>query len=133
MYRKYLTEAQFERLKQEQRGMRYSDTRLVADVFPAIDKIEVSYHLYHGSAFGVQNEDHTRVITPQHQAVFVIECLNRECTSLGFDLKSVIWEMYRTRLTEKSATMKCDGQEAPDHPEQSCDGTLRFTIKIEYK
>lgn len=113
--------------------MRYSDTRLVADVFPAIDKIEISYQIYHGSAFGVQNEDHAWVITPQHQAVFVIECLNRECTSSGFDLNSVIWEMYRTRLTEKTDTMRCDGQEAPDHPEQSCDGSLRFTINIEYK
>ena len=64
MFRKFLTEEQFEKLKQEQRRMRYSDMRLVGDVFPEIDKIEISYHIYHGSAFGVQNEDHTWVITP---------------------------------------------------------------------
>ena len=133
MYGKYMTDAQLERLKLEQRRMLYSDTRRVEEVFPEIEKIEINYYIHHGSAFGVQNEQHSWLIKPEYQAVFVIDCLNRECSSVGFDLKNEIWSMYRTKQEEKTGTMCCEGQEAPDHPEQRCSGKLEFSIKIVYK
>ena len=63
---------------------------------------------------------------------FVLDCLNVECSSAGFDLKNEIYSMYRDHLTKKSGEMRCDGQEAPDHPEQRCSGSLLFTIIITY-
>ena len=133
MFRKHMTEAQFEMLKREQSRMRYMDTRMVEDVFPDIDSIVIAYHLHHGSAFGNQDKEGTWTVNMKSQMTFVLECLNRECTSSGFDLKNEIYTMQREHLTEKSGTMRCEGQEAPDHPEQSCDGTLKYTIKITYK
>lgn len=133
MYRKYMTETQFERFKRDQLKDRYMDVKRVEELFPDIEHIVISYHLYHGSAFGVQNEDRVWTIKPDDQAVFVIDCLNRECTSSGFDLKNEIYSMRRDSLNEKSGEMSCNGQEAPDHPEQSCEGTLSYTIKITYK
>lgn len=56
MYRKYMSETQFERFKQEQLRVRYMDTRRIGDVFPDIEKIEIAYHLQHGSAFGNQDK-----------------------------------------------------------------------------
>lgn len=51
-----MSETQFERFKQEQLRVRYMDTRRIGDVFPDIEKIEIAYHLQHGSAFGNQDK-----------------------------------------------------------------------------
>lgn len=133
MYRKHMTEAQFEKLKQEQRRYRYMDTRRIEEVFPDIASIEIHYQLYHSSAFGISEEEKTWNVNLQSQMCFVLDCLNRECTSAGFDLKDEIYSMRRNHQTEKSGEMRCEGQEAPDHPEQSCDGHLCYTIMISYK
>ena len=133
MYRKHMTEAQFEKMKREQLRTRYMDTRRIEDVFPNIAKIEIHYQLHHSSAFGSSDEEKTWNVNLQSQMSFVIDCLNRECSSAGFDLKNEIYSMYRDHLTEKFGEMHCEGQEAPDHPEQSCDGHLMYTIKITYK
>lgn len=128
-----MTETQFRILKREQLRYRYMDVKRVEELFSDIEQIVISYHLYHGSAFGEQNEDKEWTIKPDSEAVFVIDCLNRECSSSGFDLNNVIYAMWRERLTEKLGAVSCEGQEAPDHPEQSCDGELTYTIKITYK
>lgn len=128
-----MSPAQFEIFKREQSRVRYMDTRLVEELFPDIEKIEVSYHLYHGSFTGPKNVDGSRFYKPHDMAIFYIDCLNKECSSEGFNLKSEIYSMWREHLAEKTDAMRCDGQEAPDHPEQSCDGSLKYTIKITYK
>lgn len=48
-------------------------------------------------------------------------------------MKDDIYTMYREHLIEKSRSTRCEGQEAPDHPEQNCDGRLEYTIKVVYK
>lgn len=128
-----MTEAQLEKLKHEQMRMRYMDTRHIQEVFPDIENIEIHYQLHHGSAFGSQDKDGIWKVNMQSQMDFVMECLNRECSSTGFDLKDVIYSMRQSRLTETSGLMNCQGQEAPDHPEQTCEGWLKYTIKIQYK
>lgn len=128
-----MTEAQFEKLKREQRRIRYMDTRRKEEVFPDIKSIVITYHLHHDSAFGVQEQDEEWTVNMQYQMGFVIDCLNHECSSAGFDLKDEIFAMHRVHQTEKSGAMRCEGQEAPDHPEQSCDCFLKYTIKIAYK
>ena len=133
MYRKHMTEAQFERMKREQHRLRYMDTRRIEEVFPDIASIKISYQLQHSSAFGSQDKEGTWNVNLQSQMCFVLDCLNRECTSAGFDLKDEIYSMRRSHQTEKSGEMRCEGQEAPDHPEQSCDGHLKYTIKIVFK
>lgn len=128
-----MTKAQFDKLKQEQRRAHYYDSRRIEEVFPDIEKIEITYHLHHGSAFGSQDKEWTWNVNLQSQMSFVIDCLNIECTSSGFDLRNEIYFMQRDHLTEKAGEMHCDGQEAPDHPEQRCDGKLKYVIKITYK
>lgn len=133
MYRKHMTEAQFEKMKREQHCLRYMDTRRIEEVFPDIASIKISYQLQHSSAFGSQDKEGTWNVNLQSQMCFVLDCLNRECTSAGFDLKDEIYSMRRNHQAEKSGEMRCEGQEAPDHPEQSCDGHLKYTIKISYR
>lgn len=133
MFRKYMTKAQFEKLKGEQSRMRCVDTRRIEDVFPDIESIIITYHLHHSSALGNQDKDGTWIVNMQFQMSFVLECLNRECSSSGFDLKDEIYSMHQEHQTERSGTMRCVGQEAPDHPEQSCDGEMKYSIRISYK
>lgn len=59
-----------------------------------------------------------------------MDCLNSECTSIGFNLWSVINSAIRNHEAEVSGTMRCHGNEAPDHTEQSCDGSLKYTIRL---
>ena len=133
MYRKYMTDAQFNQLKREQLHIRYMDTRRIIEVFPNIASIEIHYILNYGSVFGSQEKEGTWNINLQSQMDFTIDCLNRECSSAGFNLKNEFYAMYRDLLTVKSGEMYCDGQEAPDHPEQTCSCHLKYTIKIIYK
>ena len=133
MFRKHMTEKECERMKQDQLRMLHRGL-YVGEFFPQVEKIVIRYiREYHSFAGDAPSEEKTWVITPQSELFFVIGCLNRECTSIGFNLYSVISSAIHTHMTEISGEMKCVGQEAPDHPEQSCDGTLKYTIKIQYK
>lgn len=128
-----MSPTQFEKMKRAQKQARYMDTRRIGEVFPDIESIEIEYHLQHISAFGKLEEDKIWNVNLQGQMNFFIDCLNRECSSAGYDLKNEIYSMYSNHQTEVSREMKCDGQEAPDHPEQRCGGSLKYTIKITYK
>lgn len=133
MYGKKMSPTQLEKMKRAQKLARYMDTRRIGEVFPDIESIEIEYHLQHISIFGKLEEDKIWNINLQGQMCFFIDCLNRECSSAGFDLKDEIYTMQREHITEKSDVIHCNGQEAPDHPEQRCGGSLKYTIKICYK
>lgn len=128
-----MTQAQFEKLKQIQLQTHYSDTRRINEVFPDIASIKIQYHLYHTSFCDRREEEKSWSVNMQSQMNFYIDCLNPECSSYGFNLENEIYSMYRAKQTEKTGEMRCGGQEAPDHPEQSCDGRINYTIKIVYK
>lgn len=132
MYRKYMTEGQARKLKQTQLNAVHTGIR-VEQLYPQVERIEIHHVRAHTSFAGRSQQEGTWVVTPQSEACFVLSCRNRECTSIGFDLVSVISSVIHSRKTEVTGEMDCDGQEAPDHPEQSCDGHLIFTMKIVYK
>lgn len=130
-----MTDAENERQKQRQRASLHSG-RHIYETFPGVEKIEIIYSRSHNSFVGPNPENNTEyswVVTPQHEDVFLLECLNRECTSIGFNLWSVISSAIMSREKKVSGTMRCQGKEAPDHQEQSCDGRLEYTIKVWYK
>lgn len=135
MARRVMTDAENERQKQCLRALLHRG-RYVYEAHPEIEKIEITYSRSHNSFVGPNpenNKEYTWVVTPQHEDFFLIYCLNRECTSIGFNLWNVINTTIRNRQTEVSGEMRCQGNEAPDHPEQSCDGLLKYTIRITYK
>lgn len=105
----------------------------IEEKFPNIERIEIDYIRTHHTAFGPNNVKEAMVLKPTFEAFFIIPCLNRECSSVGFDLSNDIFDMYRAHQKEKTGRMNCCGQEAPDHPEQNCSGTIEYIIKIEYK
>ena len=132
MYRKYMTEAQASKLKQAQLNTIHTGIR-VEQLYPQVEKIEIHHERTYTSFVGRSQQESTWVVTPQSEVCFVLSCLNRECTSIGFDLGSVISSAIHSHKTEVSGEMSCEGQEAPDHPEQSCDGHLKYSIKISYR
>lgn len=121
-----------ERQKQRLRSFLHNGRR-VEEVYPQVETIEISYLKEHISFVGHNKNEGKWTITPHSEMYFVINCLNRECTSIGFDLSGVVGSAIRSRETEVSGEMKCQGNEAPDHLEQSCDGALKYTIRITYK
>lgn len=127
-----MTEEQSRKLKREMWRSIHNGIRM-EQMYPNVDAIDIQYVLDHTSFAGKSHEERTWHVTPQSEIAFVIECLNRECTSIGFDLRSVISSAIHSCKTEVSGEMDCEGQEAPDHPEQSCDGKLSYSIKITYK
>ena len=132
--RNNMTADKNEQRKREHRNFLYSNARKIEKVFPTIERIEIAYVNHHQSC--VDNTPPVNKVlhfTPQDLDIFVIECLNPECSSFGYDLKNDIYTMIREHKTEFTWEKNCEGQEAHDHPEQSCEGSLKYTIKIFYK
>lgn len=132
--RKKMTAEENNRHKQEHRNFLYSNARMIEKVFPTIERIEIAYVNHHQSTVDdtppVEKVIH---FTPQSLDIFEIECLNPECSSFGYDLKNDIYTIIREHKTEYTGERKCEGQESHDHPEQSCEGSLKYTIKVFYK
>lgn len=131
--REYITSARNERRKQEHYDFLYSDARKIEKVFPDVERIEILYLNEHKCIFGNTKKEDKLTLTPQSEDIFVIDCLNSECTSFGYDLKNDIRTMISEHKTELTGKRNCEGQEAHDHPEQSCGGSLNYTIKVIYK
>lgn len=127
-----MSDAENERQKQRIRSFLHNGMR-IEDAYPQIEIIEINYLREHNSFVGHNEKDGKWTLTPQSEMYFVIDCLNRECTSIGYELSSVVGSAIRNHETEVSGTMRCQGNEAPDHPEQSCDGSLSYTIRIIYR
>jgi len=132
MYRKHMTRAESENLKQMVKMNAHTGICL-GDFYPRVDKIEIHYELRHRSFCDDSHKKRIWTLAPQDEAYFMLDCLNEECTSAGFDLRDIVSSAIQSHQTEKSGEMRCEGQEAPDHPEQSCDGHLKYTIKIVFK
>lgn len=128
-----MTPAENERRKREHRIFLYSNARKIEKVFSEVERIEIFYLNEHKCIFGNTAKKGSLTYTPQSEDVFVIDCLNPECTSFGYDLRNEIRTMICEHKTELTGKQNCEGQEAHDHPEQRCGGSLKYTIKIIYK
>ena len=62
-----MTEAENDKLRRAQWRSVHNGIR-VEELFPEIERIVIDYTNEHRSAFGVLNEKHCRVITPQQEA-----------------------------------------------------------------
>ena len=132
MGRKLMTDDENERQKQHLRSLLHNGI-LCEEFLPDIEKIEIHHYREHNSFAGSSQKEGVWTVTPRSEYYFVLDCLNRECTSIGFDLKGTIISAVRSHQDEVKGEMRCEGQEAPDHPEQSCDGKLKYTINVFYK
>ncbi len=129
---KHMTSAESEKLKRMMRTIAHTGIRM-EDFYPQVEKIVIHHECEHRSFCGISHDEGTRTINPQNEVYFLLECQNRECTSAGFDLRDVVSSAIHSRQTEVTGEMHCEGQEAPDHPEQRCSGKLKYTIKIFFK
>ena len=121
--------------KREQRfitRLKLRDQRHIKEVYPSIKKVEIEYTMKHISVFGKSESSKTLIYEPECPNIFEIDCINRECTQEYFDLKSEVRNMFALNISEGTGTMRCQGKEALDHLEQSCDTTLDYKITIEY-
>ena len=131
--REYMTSKENERRKREHFIFIHSNAKKIEKVFPDVESIEIFYLNEHNCIFGNSKKEGTLTYTPQSEDVFVIDCLNPECTSFGYDLKNEIRTMIGEHKTELTGERNCEGQEAHDHPEQNCGGSLKYAIRIFYK
>lgn len=122
--------------KREQRfvtRLKLRDQRLIQEVYSSIEKVKIEYAMTHISVFGKSERSSTLIYNPHRPNVFEIDCINRECTQEYFDLLSEVQNMIALNLLEKTGVMRCQGKEAEDHLEQSCDTILDYKITIKYK
>ena len=113
--------------------LKLQDQRLIKEVYPSIEKVEIEYTMKHISVFGESENSRTLIYRPDRPNVFEIDCINRECTQEYFDLKFEVQNMVTLNISEKTGVMRCQGKEAEDHLEQSCDTILDYKVTIEYR
>ena len=106
--------------------------KLISEVLPTVKEIKIEYIAEHNSAFGKKVVENIIIRTPQSKDNFFIDCPNRECTSIGFDLKNEIRRIVSEHKVEGNGTLLCSGSEAPDHLYQSCDSILKYKVIVEY-
>lgn len=106
--------------------------KLISEVLPTVKEIKIEYIAEHNSAFGKKVVENTIIRTPQSKDNYFIDCPNRECTSIGFDLKNEIRRIVSEHKVEEEGTLYCSVSEAPDHLYQSCGSTLKYKIIVEY-
>lgn len=128
----YMTEQENERQKSKQRSWHYSQLHYISDYYPTVTSIIINYHQIHRSAFGTTEKENVLNNNTTSRDDFLIDCLNRECTSIGFNLKHIISDMVVHQETYKKGKLDCEGSEAPDHLYQSCGSSLWYNITIKY-
>ena len=106
--------------------------KLISEVMPSVKEIKIEYTVEHNSAFGRNEVENTIIRTPQSKDNFFIDCPNRECTSIGFDLKNEIRRIVSEHKVEENGTLLCSGSEAPDHLYQRCGSILKYKVIVEY-
>lgn len=106
--------------------------KLISEVLPTVKEIKIEYIAEHNSAFGKKVVENIIIRTSQSKDNYFIDCPNRECTSIGFDLKNEIRRVVSEHKVEEEGTLYCSGSEAPDHLYQSCGSTLKYKIIVEY-
>lgn len=129
----YITERENEQQKSEQRKWYYSQLHTISYYYPTVKSITICYHQVYRSAFGTTDREKVLHYDTTSRDDFLIECLNRECTSIGYNLKYIISDMVAHKETKKKDKIDCEGSEAPDHMYQRCGSCLYYEIIIIYK
>ena len=91
--RTYMTDEQNEEQKSRQRSLHYSLLRNIADIYPTVDTITIRYKQVYRSAFGTSEDEHELKYNSNSRNNFLIKCLNRECTSICYELEDKIRNM----------------------------------------
>lgn len=82
----YMTEQEKKRQKSKQLSWYYSSLHKISDYYPTVEIITISYHQVYRSAFGTKEEEKVLYDDATRRDNFLIECLNRECTCIGYNL-----------------------------------------------
>ena len=69
----------------------------IEELYTDVEKIEIHHVREHTFLCGRLHEEETWTITPQNEVCFLLECLNRECTSIGFNLRNIISSAIHNR------------------------------------
>lgn len=128
-----MTDRENERRKSEQRSWFYSQLHAISGYYPTIESITISFHQIYRSAFGTTDKRNILCYDATSRDDFLIECLNGECTCIGYNLKDIILEMVTRKELNKKGKLCCEGSEAPDHLYQSRGASLYYDIAINYK
>lgn len=109
---------------------------LLKDAFPNIDYIEVTGSIHFTTAVKpIEPKTINTIIHPNEKCYFHIYCINKHCTSDGFDLTSSIEKAIHQKNTVKVAKT-CDGKEDWKYLNASgcsCATTLECTIIPHFK
>lgn len=97
-----------------------------------IEKVVIEYTTTYRSFAGVQQSTNKLTKMPDSEADFYVYCDNQECTVGYVDLRQEVDRMVREGEAARHGEKRCEGKAAPDHPNQRCDTTVSYEIRITY-
>lgn len=128
-----MTDREIDWRKSEQRSWFYSQLHAISDYYPTVESLTISYHQIYRSAFETTDKRNVLCYDATSRDGFLIECLNGECTCIGYNLKNIIFEVVARRELNIKGKLCCEGGEVPGHLYQSCGAILYYDIAINYK
>lgn len=99
----------------------YSDRRSLAQINPAVSKVEIEYTV-HWFDLPSMKKDYQLSLSPDRSIIVLEDCPNTQCTSNGFNLSGILETMLIQNRTEETGTIRCD----------RCSAKLDYSIKIEF-
>lgn len=117
----------------KQEWLRCLSRKTIADYFSdKVESVEIEYTETYVCFAGRSVKSYKLMKSRSSDADFYIECPNWECTVGVIDLRSEVDELYREKREYCKGEKKCKGKVAPDHPNQRCDTTISYEIRITY-
>ena len=112
---------------------RYLSGMQIEDYYKGkVESIVIRLHETYKSFAGVKKSTYGFKRTKRDAADFFISCPNPECTEGYIDLRHKVDEIIFNKQTSGSGVTTCCGKTAPDHPNQSCDVRVEYSIEVQY-
>lgn len=97
-----------------------------------VESIDIKIKTTYKSFAGIREESWNLKRRKDEVADFYIDCPNLECTESYFDLRDEVNNLCRNKGEIAKGEKACKGKVAPDHPNQRCDTTISYEIRITY-
>lgn len=97
-----------------------------------VESIEIKIKTTYKSFTGIREESWNLKRRKDEVADFYTDCPNHECTEGYIDFRDEVNNLYRSMGEITKGEKVCKGKVAPDHPNQRCDTTIEYEIKITY-
>ncbi len=109
-----------------------SVSNTIRETFVNVESIELSLHFKYDEI----DTNTKKTLSENDKAFFKIKCVNRDCIHGGFNLTGDIYEAIRTKSSNTSGQITCDGWQDYERfkaRHHHCLCQLQYEVNINYK